>query len=167
MPPIQAEGAPSNSQGVQDDRGPSWGLGRIVMLLFWIFGIFTTIPAIVYLIRETQVPIGPRIVAVLAGVTYLLVAVGITHNGKKMRLLAWSALIASLVGPFVMGLFELGMEQVSEVPSAWAQFGASYWYVPLLLPVIGLIWMWRSNPRRIVVIAEGIDRPNRFPWHDG
>ena len=167
MNPASTQETPGASQGVQDDRGPSWGLGRIVMLIFWLFGLFTTIPAVIYLIRETQMPIGPRLVAVLAGVTYLLVALGITHNGKKMRIMAWAALVASLVGPFVMGLFELGIEQVSAVPSAWARFGAYYWYVPLVLPVIGLVWMWRSNPRRIVIIAEGIDRPNRFPWHDG
>lgn len=156
-----------NEPAVVDDRRPSWGLGRIVMGLFWIFGILTTVPAVISLIRNTEMPIGPRLVAVLAGLTYLVAAVGITHNGKKMRLTAWGAMIVALAGPYITGLFELGVEPAIPAVSAWSSFGAQYWYVPLVLPPVGLIWMWRSNPRRIVVISEGIDRPRRFPWHDG
>ncbi len=166
------ESAPLDSEtnepsGVKDDRRPSWGLGRIVMAIFWIFGLLTTVPAVIDLIRDVNSPIGPRLVAVLAGAIYLVIAVGITHNGRKMRLISWAAMIAAFVGPYIMGLFELGVEPVSEVSSAWSHFGAQYWYVPLVLPLVGFVWMWRSNPRRIVVIAEGIDRPSRFPWHDG
>lgn len=152
---------------VRDDRRPSWGLGRIVMALFWFFGVITTIPAVVSLIRDQQDPLGPRLVAVLAGIVYLLAAIGITHNGHRMRLLAWGSMAAALVGPLVVGLLGLGMARSSPVVSAWADFGAFYWYFPLLLPLIGLVWLWRSDPRRIVIIAEGIERPRRFPWHDG
>lgn len=152
---------------VVDDRRPSWGLGRIVMALFWIFGAVTLIPAVVALIRDMEAPIGPRLVAVLAGLTYIVAAVGITHNGKKMRTIAWGAMAVALAGPYIMGLFELGLEPLSQVVSAWSNFGADYLYIPLVLPPVGIVWLWRSDPRRIVIIAEGIERPKWFPWHDG
>ena len=37
------------------------------------------------------------------------------------------------------------------------------WGRPLVVSIIGLIWMWRSNPRRIVSLAEQVERPSA-PW---
>lgn len=160
-------GENTSGRGIRDDRRPSWGLGRIVMVLFWLFGLLTAVPALVALIRATDTPIGPRLIAVLAGLVYLVIAVGITHNGRKMRFIAWAATTVALVGSLITGLFELGTDHAAAVTSAWSRFGADYWYVPLVLPLIGFVWLWRSDPRRIVELAEGIERPKRFPWHNG
>lgn len=152
-----------SSDAVTDDRGPSWGLGRLVMALFWIFGIVTTAVAVRDLIREPETPIGLLLISLIAGLIYLVVAIGITHNGRKMRMIAWVGVITEMIGPLITGLLELGLPvDPSAARSAWSQFGADYWYLPLLIPAIGIIWMWRSDPRRIVELAEGIERPSRY-----
>ena len=148
---------------VGDDRPVSLGLGRVVMALFWVMAVVSVLSGTWYLIRESAVPIGPRLIAFLAGFVYLAVALGLTHNGRKMRLVAGGGLIISLVAPIIMGLLELGMPAtLPSVPSPWANFGADYYYLPLILSVVGLVWMWLSDPRRIVEIAEGVERPSRL-----
>jgi hypothetical protein len=32
--------------------------------------------------------------------------------------------------------------------TVWSQYGSGYGYVPLLLPFVGLWWIWRHRPRR-------------------
>jgi hypothetical protein len=47
------------------------------------------------------------------------------------------------------------------MPNAWNAFGADFAYLPLVVAAIGAIWMWLSNPRRIVEIAEQVERPGK------
>ena len=47
------------------------------------------------------------------------------------------------------------------MPNAWNAFGADFAYLSLVVAAIGAIWMWVSNPRRIVEIAEQVERPGK------
>jgi len=41
--------------------------------------------------------------------------------------------------------------------TVWSGFGRGYGYVPLVLPVLGLVWLWRTG-RRPVADDERIAR---------
>ena len=116
--------------GARDQRPPSLGLGRIIIALFWLLGAWILVTAILDLFHAQGQPWGPRIVALLAGIDYLIAATALTHNSAR---------------------------------SAWTGFGVDFYYLPLIVSIIGLIWMWRSNPRRIVSLAEQVERPS-VPW---
>ncbi len=146
------------SSTLVDDRGAARGWGRFVFVLFWIAGALTLVFGIWQLFVDTDQPIGPHLVTVLAGTLYLAAAVGFTHNGRRMRVLALCCTIASLAGPIILGLVELGTGHRADVWSPWANFGQAVWFASIWLPVTGLVWLWWSNPRRIVALAEGLDR---------
>ncbi|MSS83525.1 hypothetical protein FYJ24_01850 [Actinomycetaceae bacterium WB03_NA08] len=139
-----------------DDRTVSFGLGRLVIALFWIVAVVVLALSLWGLARVTSIPIGSRLIAVLAGIVYLLAAIGMTHNGRRMRMMAWGALVTALVGPIITGLSGLGLPDAPTFYSAWANFGATFWFAPLVIPLIGIVWMWMSDPRRIVELSEGI-----------
>ena len=143
---------------IADSRGESLGLGRIVMAVFWAFGLWTTTVAVVDLFTLDGDAPGPVVLALAAGLIYLVAAVGITHNGRRMRIVGWVAVVIEAVGPVAVGLLGLGDLGLSQSRSAWAEFGASFWYLPLPIAVIGLVWLWASNPRRIVARAEQVER---------
>lgn len=150
---------PPGAGELPDTRGPARGWGRLVMVLYWVFAIITTIPALWFLIREGATPIGPQLVAVAAGLVYVLAAVGITHNGQRMRRIAWACVIVAFVGPLIVGLWGLGGAPTEPHAcfSAWADFGRDYWYTTLLVPLIGMWWLWFSDPRRIVTLSQARD----------
>ena len=64
----------------RDKRPPSLGLGRIIIALFWLLGAWIFVTAIVDLFHGQGKPWGPQIVALLAGVDYLVAATALTHN---------------------------------------------------------------------------------------
>ena len=68
--------------------------------------------------------------------------------------------------PLVLWVASLGLDELNTARSAWTGLGADFYYLPLALSVVGIIWMWRSNPRRIVSLAEQVERPNS-PWKAG
>lgn len=158
--PEESGPVPEGDQ-VADTRPRSLGLGRVVMALFWVFGVWTTVTGVLDLVHVGEGPLGSAIVSVLAGVVYLVAAVGITHNGRRMRIIGWAAMVVSAVGPILVGLLGLGLPELSATRSPWGAFGGHYFFIPLVLPVIGLVWLWWSNPRRIVELAEQVERPSR------
>lgn len=131
------------------------------MALFWALGAWLTVVAVIDLFEHEDGPWGPSIVALLAGIVYLLAALGLTHNGRRMRILGWACIGTSLGAPLVLGLAGLGLPELSAARSAWTGFGEDFHFLPLLVSLIGVVWMWMSNPRRIVEIAEQVERPSK------
>ena len=64
--------------GARDQRPPSLGLGRIIIALFWLLGAWILVTAILDLFHAQGQPWGPRIVALLAGIDYLVAATALT-----------------------------------------------------------------------------------------
>ena len=95
-----------------------------------------------------------------------MAAIALTHNGRRMRLVGWSAIALSIAAPLVLWVASLGLDELNTARSAWTGLGADFYYLPLALSVVGVIWMWRSNPRRIVSLAEQVERPGS-PWKAG
>lgn len=143
---------------VADDRPRSLGLGRIVLAVYWIFGLVTSAIAVVDLVNHGQGALGPRFVSLLGGLVYLVAAAALTHNGRRMRVVGWSCVVVELLGPIIVGLVGLGIPEVSGARSVWADFGADFWYLPIAIPVVGLVWLWWSDPRRIVELAAQVER---------
>lgn len=159
---VEYRDQPTTSVESRDTRPPALGLGRLVMVLYWGFGILTTSVAIYDIYMHRDVPRGAQILALIAGAIYVLAAAGITHNGRRMRMLGWAAVIICAAGPLIVGLAGIGLPELAHVRSAWADFGRDFFYAPLAIALSGIIWMWRSNPRRIVEIAEQIERVPLF-----
>lgn len=154
-------GGEETAHRLQDDRGAAHGLGRLIVAAFWVAGVLTVGAAIWELFSEHTLPIGPKLNTLFAGLIYLAAALGLTHNGRRMRMVAWTATSVALGGPIIMGLAGLGSSAQGSLWSPWVHFGQETWFVSLVLPIIGLAWLWWSNPRRIVEIAEGIERTSR------
>lgn len=163
---VQGYEGMNEGDGARDQRPPSLGLGRIIIALFWLLGVWIVAMAIVDLFHAQGLPWGPRLVALLAGVDYVVAAIALTHNGRRMRLVGWSAIALSIAAPLVLWVASLGLDELNTARSAWTGLGADFYYLPLALSVVGIIWMWRSNPRRIVSLAEQVERPGS-PWKAG
>lgn len=151
------------SAGARDQRPPSLGLGRIIIAIFWLLGAWVFTAAVLDLFHAQGQPWGPRLVALLAGVDYLVAAIALTHNGRRMRLVGWVSIALSIAIPLILWIAALGLDELNSARSAWTGLGADFYYLPILASLIGLVWMWRSNPRRIVSLAEQVEHTSP-PW---
>ena len=75
----------------------------------------------------------------------------VAHNGRRMRILGGVALAIATIQCLVGFAFN-----EATYGHAWAGGGAALSYVPLVSCLLGAVWMWASNPRRIVQNAERI-----------
>jgi hypothetical protein len=78
----------------------------------------------------------------VAALVYVAATVALARNS---RTLAWVAVLVELVG--VVGIGALSVLQPDDFADAtvWSRFGQGYGYVPLVLPLVGLVWLARTR----------------------
>ncbi len=44
-----------------------------------------------------------------------------------------------------VGILSLVDKELFPDETVWSRFGSGYGYIPLVLPVLGLLWLWRTR----------------------
>ena len=149
----------SSVRPVQDTRRPAYGWGRILVGIFAVFGAVVLVPSLTTLLRSPDEEPAVWSLNLLGGGLYILLAVCVAHNGRRMRNIGWMCLGALATMAVLIGVLTLSDASTPTADlgvSVWAYWGRSRWYLPTVLPAVAAAWMWMSDPRRIVVNAERI-----------
>ena len=136
-------------ESIPDTRRPAYGAGRALIAVYGVFAISATARAAVQLIRNAaEAPVAYGLSA-FSAVVYIVATIAMAHNGRKMRRAAWISVVTEFAGVVVVGLLSLTHPEMFQHDSVWSMFGRGYGFVPLVLPLLGMWWLWRSSPARI------------------
>ena len=123
----------------------SLGVGRLLIAIYAIFAISATARASYQLIREfDQAPLAYSLSAISA-LVYVLATISLTKQQAKWQRIAKITIWFELIGVIVVGTLSLLLPDLFAHPSVWSGFGVGYAFIPLLLPVLGLIWLRKHN----------------------
>jgi hypothetical protein len=123
----------------------SLGIGRLLIAVYAIFALSATARASYQLIREfEQAPLAYSLSAISAAV-YVLATVSLTKQQPKWQRIASVTIWFELVGVLLVGALSLMLPDLFAHPSVWSGFGAGYAFIPLLLPILGLLWLRKHN----------------------
>lgn len=119
------------------------GAGRLLVAVYGVFAISATARAGYQLLVEfSQAPVAYLLSAV-AALVYVLATLLLAK--PSWRRYAKFAVWFELVGVLLVGSLSLLLPQLFAHPSVWSGFGLGYGFIPLVLPVIGLIWLRKQN----------------------
>jgi hypothetical protein len=85
------------------------------------------------------------LLSALAALVYILATVSLAKKGATWNRIAWLAVSFELVGVIAVGALSLLQPELFGHPSVWSNFGAGYGYIPLILPILGLLWLRKTN----------------------
>ncbi len=123
----------------------SLGIGRLLIAVYAIFALSATARASYQLIREfEQAPLAYSLSAISAAV-YVLATISLTKQQPKWQRIARFTIWFELVGVLLVGALSLMLPDLFAHPSVWSGFGAGYAFIPLLLPILGLLWLRKHN----------------------
>lgn len=121
------------------------GIGRVLIAVYAVFAVSSTARASYQLIREfDQAPVA-YILSALAAVVYILATISLAKKGETWNRIAWLAVSFELIGVLAVGTLSLTQPELFGHPSVWSQFGAGYGYIPLILPILGLLWLRKTD----------------------
>ena len=121
------------------------GFGRLLVLVYAILALAATVRALYQLLAHgDQAPLAYAL-SLLAGIVYIVATIALARTGPGWRTVAWVACSFELVGVLAVGIATIVDADAFPESTVWSSFGQGYGYVPLVLPVVGLTWLWRTR----------------------
>lgn len=112
------------------------GPGRLLVAVYGIFAVAASSRAGLQLAtRFDDAPVA-YLLSALAAVVYVVATVALARSRRRLALLACGF---ELVGVLVVGAASLLFPEAFPDQTVWSSFGAGYGFVPLALPVLGLL----------------------------
>ena len=127
------------------------GVGRVLVAVYAILAIAATGRSVFQIIdRFGEAPVAFTLSA-FSGVVYVVATLAL---GARLRRLAWITISIELAGVLIVGALSLlapavlGLRSIDPFgrdSTVWSAFGAGYLLIPLVLPVLGLLYLRRSG----------------------
>ncbi len=91
----------------------------------------------------------------IAAICYLLATIGFTYRRKWAWQLSVAVLGFETLMTFIVGGLSLTTAYADVIGrTVWRSFGADYGYLPLIQPILGLLWLFHPQTLRIYGIRQ-------------
>ena len=126
-------------------RPTNAGFGRLLVLVYAVLALAATARASYQLLAHgDQAPLAYAL-SLLAGIVYIVATIALARGGGRWRTVAWIACAFELVGVLAVGIATIVDASAFPESTVWSSFGQGYGYIPLVLPMVGLFWLWRTR----------------------
>ncbi len=123
------------------------GAGRVLVAVYGILAFAALGRSIFQIIdRFDEAPVA-YVLSAVAAVVYVAATLALAFGWTRV---AWATITFELIGVLVIGGISvlapavLGLEGASPFggqSTVWSVFGAGYLFIPLVLPVLGIVWL--------------------------
>jgi hypothetical protein len=129
-------------------EGTAHGPGRILVAVYGLFALAAGARAGVQLATKfSEAPIA-YLLSGFAALVYLGATVALARSGARWWLAALTCCSIELVGVLAVGTASLLLPEDFPDATVWSDYGSGYGFVPLVLPILGLLWLRRTRPGR-------------------
>jgi len=135
--PAPQPDAPRQKQRFELGTGP----GRV---LVWFYGVFTVAAAsrsIVEMILDFGKAPLAYVLSAVAAVVYGFITYSLVRGGETARRAALVCCAAELAGVLIVGTWTRLEPSAFPDSTVWSEFGMGYLFIPVILPVTGMIWL--------------------------
>ncbi len=135
------------------------GPGRLLVAVYALFALSATARAAVQIgTKFGHAPVA-YLLSAFAGVVYIIATVTLTNGSPTARRIAVVSCSVELAGVLAVGTWSIADRAMFPDATVWSGYGSGYGFVPLVLPVFGLLWLryWSKrakSPRPIGTSAE-------------
>lgn len=123
------------------------GVGRLLIAVYGILATAASVRALYQLVFKFQdAPIAYSLSA-LSALVYVLATIALARSktSAKWLSIARAAVWFELVGVVLVGTLSILIPALFQHASVWSLYGIGYGFVPLVLPVLGLLWLRKKG----------------------
>lgn len=132
------------------------GIGRVLVVVYAILALAATGRSVFQILSKFDTAPLAYVLSAVAAVVYVLATVALVARGARWYAIAWATIGFELLGVLVVGTLSVVDPVLFPADTVWSFFGRGYLFVPLVLPVLGLIWLYRRRPGNLEQIEEGV-----------
>jgi hypothetical protein len=135
------------------------GPGRLLIAVYALFALAASARAGVQIAtRFGNAPVA-YVLSAFAGAVYILATVTLANGSPTARRIAVLSCSTELVGVLAVGTWSVADPATFPDATVWSGYGSGYGFVPLVLPIFGLLWLrrWtkRASSRRTTMTSAG------------
>jgi hypothetical protein len=129
------------------------GLGRLLVAVYGVFALSATARAGYQIATKfSEAPVA-YVLSAVAAVVYIVATVSMARRGLTGWYVTLGAILLELVGVVAVGAASVMDPAAFPHDTVWSGFGRGYGYVPLLLPFLGLAWLFYNRPRKPAAVS--------------
>jgi hypothetical protein len=136
-PEQEAAPGPEPSRPESTRSGP----GRLLVAVYGLFALSASARALVQIATKFDHAPVAYLLSAFAGVVYIVATVTLGIGSPLARRIALASCSVELVGVLAVGTWSLTDKVTFPDATVWSGYGSGYGYVPLVLPVFGLLWL--------------------------
>ncbi|MEU6759995.1 hypothetical protein [Streptomyces sp. NPDC046685] len=114
------------------------------LLLVWLYGVMVVgaVSRSAYQISTEfdRAPLAYSLSAA-AALAYAFITYSLVRGGERARKAALICCAAELTGVLVVGAWTLVSPEAFPDATVWSQFGRGYLFIPVILPITGMLWL--------------------------
>jgi hypothetical protein len=119
------------------------GPGRLLVAVYALFALSASARAGVQIATKfSNAPVA-YLLSALAAVVYIIATVTLGVGSPTARRIAVLSCSVELAGVLAVGTWSLADRATFPDATVWSGYGSGYGFVPLVLPVFGLLWLSR------------------------
>ncbi|HEY2764860.1 MAG TPA: hypothetical protein VGJ13_12750 [Pseudonocardiaceae bacterium] len=119
------------------------GPGRVIVAVYAIFAVSAGARSAVQIATKFGAAPLAYLLSALAAVVYLVAAVALARSRWAVALAACSV---ELAGVLTVGTASVLAPGAFPDATVWSDYGIGYGFVPFVLPLLGLWWLYRAGP---------------------
>jgi hypothetical protein len=126
------------------------GPGRLLVAVYGLFALSATARAVVQIATQfSHAPVA-YLLSAFSGAVYIIATVTLTNGSPTARKIALASCSVEFAGVLAIGTWTIVDPSLFPDSTVWTSFGSEYGYVPLVLPVFGLLWLryWARRTKR-------------------
>jgi hypothetical protein len=138
--------APAATGGTPVSNTRNTGPGRLLIAVYGVFAISATARAGYQILTKfSEAPLA-YLLSAFAALVYILATVSLAKAGTTWFKISVAAVLVELAGVLVVGTLSILDSVQFPHETVWSLFGRGYGFIPLLLPILGLVWLYRRRP---------------------
>ena len=141
---VTGEAAAPGSEDTAKPARIGTGPGRLLLSLYGVFTVAALSRSVVQISTKYHEAPLAYVLSAVAGVVYAVITVALARGGESARRVALVCCSAELVGVVTVGILTIADSSAFPDATVWSDFGIGYGFLPLVLPVTGLLWLRRS-----------------------
>ena len=121
------------------------GAGQILIVVYAILAIAATGRSVFQILTKFEMAPIAYVLSAVAAVVYILATVALVRSASGWFIFALATVSFELVGVLVVGTLSVFDPVLFPADTVWSFFGRGYGFIPLILPILGLIYLVRQR----------------------
>ncbi|PTW91605.1 hypothetical protein C8A06_1334 [Microbacteriaceae bacterium MWH-Ta3] len=123
------------------------GAGRLLVIGYIVLALASTGRSIYQILTKFDVAPLAYSLSALSAAVYIVATIALARPGARWRTIAVTTIVFELVGVLVVGALSIVDPALFPADTVWSRFGMGYVFIPLALPIVGLVWLSRGRIR--------------------